>query len=144
MEWFETVTALLYTRPAIRGEWRLAVPTEMVEQTTIDMASSQTVLAEVEAKSLHLSVLGCTLESDPHGAAGTLNYPLTVYLADGSTLSPGHADSLFHAGGYAVNHWTFPEPVEPSQVTAVAIGMWYVPLEGGAAQPGCWLSELPK
>lgn len=144
VEWFETVTALLYTRPAIRGEWRLAVPTEMVEQTTIDMAPSRTMLAEVEAKSLHLSVLGCTLESDPHGAAGTLNYPLTVYLSDGSTLSPGHADGLFHAGGYAVNHWTFPAPVEPSQVTAVAIGMWYVSLEDGVAHPGYWLSELPK
>lgn len=144
VEWFKTVTALLYTRPAICGEWRLAVPTEMVEQTSVDMAPSRTELAGVEAKSLHLSVLGCTLESDPHGSAGTLNYPLTVYLTDGSTLSPGHADGLFHSGGYAVNHWTFPEPVEPSQVTAVAIGMWYVPLADGAAQPGCWLSELPK
>lgn len=144
VEWFETVTALLYTRPAIRGEWKLAVPAEMVEQTSVDMAPSQTELAGVEAKALHLSVLGCTLESDPHGNAGTLNYPLTVYLSDGSTLSPGHADGLFHAGGYAVNHWTFSEPVEPSQVTAVAIGMWYVPLEGGTAQPGYWLSELPK
>lgn len=144
VEWFETVAALLYTRPAIRGEWKLAVPTEMVEQTSVDMAPSQTELAGVEAKNLHLSVLGCTLESDPHGNAGTLNYPLTVYLTDGSTLSPGHADGLFHAGGYAVNHWTFSEPVEPSQVMAVAIGLWYVPLEGGIAQPGYWLSELPK
>lgn len=144
VEWFETVTALLYTRPAIRGEWKLAVPTELVEQTSIDMAPSQTELAGVEAKSLHLSVLGCTLESDPHGNAGTLNYPLTVYLTDGSILSPGRADSLFHAGGYAVNHWTFSEPVEPEKVTAVAIGMWYVPIKNGVTGEGYWLSELPK
>ena len=144
VEWVEEANVWLNTRPAIKGEWSLDVPVEMVEKVNIDMAPSQTVLADVEAVSLHLSVLGCTLESDPHGAAGTLNYPLTVYLSDGSILPIGHADGLFHAGGYAVNHWSFPEPVEPKEVSAIAIGLWYVPLENGIAQPGYWLPELPK
>lgn len=144
VEWVEEASVWFNTRPAIKGEWSLDVPVEMVEKICIDMAPSRTVLADVEAVSLHLSVLGCTLESDPHGAAGTLNYPLTVYLSDGSTLPIGHADGLFHAGGYAVNHWSFPEPMDPGEVTAVAIGLWYVPIHDGAAQPGYWLSELPK
>lgn len=144
VEWVEDASVWLNTRPAIKGEWSLDVPVEMVEKVNIDMAPSQTVLADVEAVSLHLSVLGCTLESDPYGAAGTLNYPLTVYLSDGSILPIGHADGLFHAGGYAVNHWSFPEPVEPGEVTAVAIGLWYVPIQDGTAQPGYWLPELPK
>lgn len=144
VEWNRDINTFFATRPAIQGEWRLAVPTEMVEQTSVDMTASQTQLEGVTAEALHLSVLGCTLESDPNGNAGTLNYPLTVYLADGSVLCVGHADSLLHASRYAVNHWTFPQPVEPEEVTAVAIGMWYVPIENGVGQPGRWLEELPE
>ncbi len=143
VEWNKKFSAFLNTRPIIRGEWDLTVPVEMVEKISIDMTGSQTVIADVAAQTLHLSVLGCTIESDPNGTAGSLNYILTVYLADGSTLSADRADGLFHAGRYAVNHWTFPEPVEPEEVTAIALGLWYVPIENGAAQPGHWLTEQP-
>ncbi len=144
VDWRNIFVAFLNTRPIIRGEWDLTVPVEMVEKTSIDMTGSQTVIADVAAQTLHLSVLGCTIESDPNGTAGTLNYILTVYLADGSTLSADRADGLFHAGRYAVNHWTFPEPVEPEEVTAIALGLWYVPIENGVAQPGRWLPEQPQ
>ncbi len=52
-------------------------------------------------------------------------------------------DSLFHGGSYAVNHWPFPEPVEPGEVTAIAVGQWYVPIENGVALPGHWLNKQP-
>ncbi len=143
VEWDEALCAYCYTRPPIEGEWSLEIITQPVEQISIDMTGSQTVLADVAARTLHLSVLGCTIESDPNGAAGTLGYILTVYLADGSTISAGRDDGLFHAGRYAVNHWSFPEPVEPGEVTAIAIGQWYVPIENGIAQPGYWLDEQP-
>ena len=72
-----------------------------------------------------------------------LNYPLTVYLADGRMLPGINTDGGFHRGNYSVNHWTFPEPVEPEEVTAIAIGQWYVPIEDGAAAEGHWLAALP-
>lgn len=143
VEWDRTIDALLATCPPIRGEWKLTVPVEMVEKVRVDMAASQTRLAGVTARALHLSVLGAVLESDPNGAAGTLGYPLTLYLTDGRVMPGMDMDRLFHAGGYAVNHWTFPEPVEPEDIAAVAIGMWYVPIQDGAAQPGHWLESLP-
>lgn len=143
VEWFEKLNAFLYTRPIIRGNWSLTVETKMVEQTSIDMAQSQTAFEGVEAKTLHLSVQGCTIESDPNGVAGSMNYILTVYRSDGSSVSAGRSDSLFHAGRYAVNHWTFPEPIDPEDVVAIALGLWYIPIEDGVAQPGYWLPEQP-
>ena len=143
VEWVDHFNAFLRTRPAIQGEWHLEVTTQPVETTAVDMTGSQTVLSGVAAQTLHLSVLGCTIESDPNGNAGTLGYPLTVYLTDGRTLPRNSSDGLFHVGGYAVNHWSFPEPVEPSQIAAIAIGQWYVPIENGVALPGHWLDEQP-
>lgn len=129
--------------PVIRGEWHLTVEAEMVEQTSIDMAQSQATFAGVEAKTLHLSVLGCTIESDPHGTPNGFLYPLTVYLFDGRTLPHIQAGPLSHTGNYTVTRWNFPEPVEPEDVVAIAIGQWYVPIESGTAQPGHWLPQQP-
>lgn len=144
VEWVGYANTWLDTRPSIPGEWRLEVPVEMVEKTSVDMTGSQTTIKGVTAQTLHLSVLGATLESDPNGSANTLGYPMTLYLSDGRVIPKIDSDGLFHAGRYAVNHWTFPEPVEPEQVAAVAIGMWYIPLENGVGQPGRWLAELPQ
>ena len=144
VEWMEYADTWLDTRPTIRGEWRLEVPVEMVEKTQADMTNSQTTINGVTAQTLYLSVLGATLESDPNGSANTLGYPMTLYLSDGRVIPKIDSDGLFHAGRYATNHWTFPEPVEPEQVTAVAVGMWYIPLENGVGQPGHWLEEQPQ
>lgn len=127
--------------PIIRGEWRLTVEAEMVPQISIDMLPSQTVIADVTARTLNLSVLGATIESDTHGNG--LNYPLTLYLSDGRVLPNIKYGPLSLWGNYTVTRWTFPEPVEPEDVVAIAIGQWCVPIEGGVAQPGHWLSELP-
>lgn len=143
VEWVEYANTWLDTRPAIRGEWELEVPVEMVETTQVDMTGAQTTINGVTARTLYLSVLGATLESDPNGSANTLGYPMTLYLSDGRVIPQIDSDGPFHAGRYAVNHWTFSEPVEPEQVTAVAIGMWYIPLENGVGQPGHWLDKQP-
>lgn len=130
----------------IRGEWSLTVEAEMVERLSIDMRPSQTVIAGVTARTLHLSVLGATLESDANGTPNGLGYPLTVYLSDGRSLPPIKdppttcPNSFIHD---TVSRWSFPEPVEPGEVVAIAIGQWYVPIEDGTAQPGHWLAELP-
>lgn len=127
--------------PIIRGEWRLTVETEMVEQISIDMLPSQTVIADVTARTLNLSVLGATIESDTYGNG--LNYPLTLYLSDGRVLPHIKYGPLGLSGNYTDTRWTFPEPVEPEDVVAIAIGQWYVPIESGVAGPGHWLPEQP-
>lgn len=132
--------------PPIRGDWSLTVEAEMVERLSIDMLPSQTVIAGVTARTLHLSVLGATLESDANGTPNGLGYPLTVYLSDGRTLPPIQDPPTTLPSSFSddtVSRWTFPEPVEPGKVAAVAIGQWYVPIENGMAQPGHWLVEQP-
>ncbi len=143
VEWRDYMSAYLNTKPIIHGEWHLTFPTEMVEQTRVDMTGSLTNINQTTAETLYLSVLGASLESDSHGTANTLGYKLTVYLSDGRMLPGIDADGGFHGGNYSVNHWTFPEPVDPKEVTAIAIGQWYIPIENGAATEGHWLDELP-
>ena len=143
VDWDEDIFAGLNTRPIIHGEWRLTFPVEMVEQIRVDMSGSRTNINQTTAETLYLSVLGASLESDSHETANTLGYKLTVYLSDGRMLPGISADSGFHGGNYSVNHWTFPEPVEPEEVVAIAIGQWYVPIENGAATEGHWLDALP-
>ncbi len=65
VEWVEDASVWLNTRPAIKGEWSLDVPVEMVEKVNIDMAPSQTVLADVEAVSLHPVGAGLHLGERP-------------------------------------------------------------------------------
>ena len=133
------MTITLQIGETIYGDWSQEIPLTDVEKQSVDMQPSNTVLEGIEAKTLHLSTLGCTLESAPNGNDGTIGYPLTVYLADGTTLSAGEADSMYHASRYAVNHWSFPEPVEVDQIAGIAFGQWYVPLNSGMAGPGHWL-----
>ncbi len=143
VEWYKTLCAYCYTCPPIEGEWSLEISTQPVEQISVDITGSDITLNGSTVKNIYLSVLGCTIESDPNGGAGTLGYPLTVYLTDGRIMSHILYDSLYHVESYAVNHWSFPEPVEPGEVAAIAIGQWYVPIENGVAQPGHWLAEAP-
>ncbi len=143
VEWDKTLCAYCYTCPPIEGEWSLEIVTQPVEQIRVDITGSDITLNDITVKNIYLSVLGCTIESDPNGSAGTLGFPLTVYLNDGRIMSHISFDSLFHGGRYAVNHWSYPEPVEPGEVTAIAIGQWYVPIENGIAQPSHWLAEAP-
>ncbi len=144
VDWDEDIFAGLNTRPIIHGEWHLTFPVEMVEQIRVDMTGSRTNINQTTAETLYLSVLGASLESDSHGTNNALGYKLTVYLSDGRMLPGISVDSTFHSGNYSVNHWTFPEPVEPEEVTAIAIGQWYVPIEDGAAAEGHWLDALPE
>lgn len=133
--------------PAIRGQWDLTVEAEMVERLSIDMLPSQTVIAGVTARTLHLSALGATLESDANGTPNGLGYPLTVYLSDGRVLPPIKDPPTSLPSSFrddTVSRWPFSEPVEPREVVAIALGQWYVPIEGDTAQPGHWLPEVPQ
>ena len=129
----------------IWGEWRLEAPLELQRATVISMENSGTEPAiGPEALRLFLSPISCTIENDPKDNGKTsLGYPLALFLADGSVISGLTCDSNYYSGRYATDHWTFPRPIDPAAVTAIAIGQWYVPLENAAAQPGHWLLERP-
>ncbi len=128
----------------IRGEWRLNVPLETQRAAAISMEQSGTESAiGPKAIQMFLSPVSCTIECDPKDGKYALGYTLTLFHADGSVTSGVKCDSSYYSGSYATNHWTFPRPVDPETVTAVALGLWYVPMENGVAQPGHWLAQQP-
>ena len=90
--------------------------------------------------------------------------PLTVYLTDGSTMVipyNGNCDRrtvffteedtlTYYAPGNKDRWsedivWYFPRAIDPREVTGIAIGQRYLPMnQDGTAGPGCWLDRLPE
>lgn len=128
---------------AINGTWEFTIPLEDTPVRTVDLQNSGTDLLGVTPLDLHLTSIGATIQSDPHGTSWTLGYPLTLYLEDGSLLHAGDKDSTSLSDRHATNHWSFPEPVDTGRVTAIAIGQWYIPFTGDSAGQGHWLAQLP-
>lgn len=91
-------------------------------------------------------------------------FPLTVYLTDGSTMVipyNGNCDRrtvffteedtlTYYAPGNKDRWgedivWYFPRAIDPREVTGIAIGQRYLPMnQDGTAGPGCWLDRLPE
>jgi hypothetical protein len=118
----------------IDGEWNLTVPLESHPARVITVNQ---VLAGTRMKTVSLSPIGA--DADTETVPGEkANYaipglPLTLYLKDGSVVS---VEDRYG--------WTFDRAVDPNSVTGLAVGMWYMPLEGDTALPGYWLTELPQ
>lgn len=127
----------------IQGSWELDIPIQNAPARTVDLREMGTELGGVTAKELALTSISATIESDPNGSPWTMGYELTAYLSDGTLVRVGKQDSTYHSDGYATDHWTFPEPIDPEDVVAIAIGQWYVPIEGGIAGQGHWLPQQP-
>lgn len=139
---FQEIQGWCATGESVDGHWKLEIPLEDAPSREIDMADTTTILG-IEAKTLYLTQFGATMKSDPHGEAGTMGYDLTVFGPDDTVVARAGRDDVFHTGRYATDHWTFPQPVDPEDVTAVALGLWYVPIENGVAQSGHWLDKQP-
>ncbi len=138
-----TLEGWIATRERIRGNWEVTFPLELLPDRPVRV--NQAVNGKI-VESLTLSAMNAALKLRETEEQGSLwNLPMTVYLADGSafTVERGLGAASGQAGFYR-NYWKFPEPVEPDQVTAIALGYWYIPLDGAAAQPGHWLAELPQ
>lgn len=136
------LTAQIATAEDIHGDWGLTIPFEDAPVRQVELGED-IVLGGVTGRRLHLTAIGATLESDPAGSGETLGYPVTLYLSDSSTLPVGAPDAAWYGEDYATNHWSFPEPVAPEEITGMAIGLWYLPLEGNEARPGHWLETIP-
>lgn len=136
----DKVRVVATTGEEVEGTWKLSIPLEDVPHRQI--ALDQTV-GSVRVKSLDLTSLGLSAESDPEGGPGTLNYPAAVILDDGAAVT-ADMDGVFHTDSYTTNHWSFDEPVDPERVAGVAFGYWYIPIEGDTAGAGYWLEDLPE
>ena len=90
---------------------------------------------------LELSVLGAAVYTrGPEGLSGDL---LRVFLSDGTVLSPRYqgGSSTGYPAEMVSGYWTFEQPVEPEQAAGIALGQWYIPLEGETAGRGYWLAS---
>lgn len=118
----------------IDGEWNLTVPLESHPARVITVNQ---ILAGTRMKTVSLSPIGANADTETVPGEKA-NYaipglPLTLYLRDGSVIPV--SDKY---------RWTFDRAVDPADVTGLAVGMWYMPLEGDTALPGYWLTELPQ
>lgn len=118
----------------VDGEWNLTIPLESHQARAITVNQ---VLACTQMKTISLSPIGATADTETVPGEKA-NYaipglPLTLYLKDGSVVS---VEDRYG--------WTFDRAIDPGDVTGLAVGMWYMPLEGDAALPGHWLAELPQ
>lgn len=122
------------TSPQIDGEWKLSVPLDAMPLRTLTINQA---LGGVNIKTVSLTAIAATAETEPvpgeRARYRVPGLPLTLYFADGAHMA---VENRYE--------WTFDRAVDPAEVTAIAIGMWYIPLDGDTALPGRWLTELPQ
>lgn len=138
----EVVYGCIESGKTIEGTWRFDIPLENAPARVIDLRDSGTVLDGVTGERLSLTRLGVTVEGNPNGTSSQLAYKLTAFLKDGSRLH-GTVDSNYYSGGHCSAHSSFEEPMDIDQVVGVALGMWYIPIDGDTAGQGYWLDAMP-
>lgn len=126
----------------IKGTWKFEIPLKNAEVRSIDLSGSNTVISGTTGTRILLTSIGVTVEGNPEGNKGMLTFPVTVFMDDGSRIH-GAIDSNHYDPNYCSAHSSFSEPLDIDRVVGVAIGQWYIPIEGDTAQPGRWLPELP-
>ena len=133
------------TKPRVEGEWTLTFPLEALPERTLAVGQQVNGLTvdTITFSALNLDLKG-TFPQDRHGSLG--NMPITVYFQDGSTQTVARGRILDISGKTDPesdhsfrNLWTFAEPIEPEDIIALAIGKWYIPIQGGEVLYGHWL-----
>ncbi len=137
------------TRERVEGEWSLTFPIEPLARRTVAVGQQ---INGLTADTMILSALNLRVEGtfteQSHGSLGSQS--ATLFLKDGSIISipRGRIVEIDSSSGPGersfTNVWPFVDPVEPEKVVGVAIGYWYIQLEGNTALPGRWLTELPN
>ena len=139
------LTGRLVVGAPIAGEWMLTFPLEQLPARTIalDEHLNGQVIEELTISAM--SVRKTARFEDP-GHRTVLGYPLTVYLADGTTVTASYDDcgrTWSRTGEEIV--WQLPQAVDPSEVIGVAIGQRYLPIEADdTTGPGRWLAALSE
>lgn len=139
------LTGRLLIGAPIEGNWTLTFPLEQLPVRTISL--NEHLNGQVIQK-LTLSAMSVKKEAlfeDPNHRT-VLGYPLTVYLADGATITVPYDDrgrTWSRTGEEIV--WQLPRAVDPSEVAGVSFGQRYIPISAdNTAEPGRWLETLPE
>ena len=143
-----TLEGWIGIRDRVEGNWTLTFPLEPLTRRTVTVGQpiNGLMVDTITLSPLNLRLDG-TFPETAHGSLGS--QPLTLFLADGSTVTVSRGrivaiDPVNGSGDHSfANLWSFDEPIQPDQVTGVAVGYWYMPLDGNAAGPGRWLTALP-
>lgn len=143
--WWGDIQGFYCTGVRIEGPWSIDVPLVNAPVREIDMNGHKLYNGAVTEK-LSLSPLSATLTSslpDP-GRWASIMFDMALYLKDGTVIPDQWGRGNFSKDpDRASNYWVFDEPIVPEDVVGVAIGQWYIPIEGNTAQPGRWLLEMP-
>lgn len=143
--WWGDIQGSYCTGVRIEGPWSIEVPLVNAPVREIDM-NGHTLYNGAAAKNLSLSTLSATLTSarPGEGIASSIVFDMALYLRDGTVIPNQWGRGNFSKDPDNVsNYWLFDDPIVPEDVVGVAIGQWYIPIEGNAAQPGHWLPKLP-
>lgn len=155
----------LYTEEDIEGSWELTFFPENLPQRSATMSET---LSGMSMTGVDLTAISLRLELTSKGGTPA-NYPVSVYLADGTRIDiegwgsitdrddtamdkvvidgvtyyrvDGSADP-YGERHYAVT-WYFPTPIDPAQVAGFSLGYRMYALQDGAAVPTGWLTQLP-
>lgn len=121
----ESVYGSVVLADSILGSWEIPLTVETLPELRMPLSGT---LEGTALEEMTLSPLTLTIFSD-----GALpREPVSALKKDGSEITarpgPGSGSQL---GFY--NHWEFAEPVELDELTGISVGMWFIPLENGAA-----------
>lgn len=140
-EHLQPLFACTITEETVEGPWVISITVQPVESIKSPLSG---VIDHSALKELELSPLSVHLTSKSEDFTQIVNYPVTVFFADGTSQHPIHVTPSYPEDGTVIGHWRFAAPVEVNDITGVALGCWMIPVENGVAGEGYWLSELPK
>lgn len=132
---------VVYTAPHIPGSWTLEFPVPLTPVRQVEVPGGNEFCG-ISVDRLTFSVMGFGFEYHRLDPEGTVHpgWQPTFYLSDGRVVQ-------FHKNVRGEgNRIYFPNEtaLDPAQVTAVAIGQWYIPVEEDTARPGYWLEAMPQ
>lgn len=149
----KTLSGFVRAGAPIKGEWELTFDLEPLPERTVTMQENMG-LEHMTIEEITFSALGFRLEGStaPGKSGGLSRFPVTIFMADGSTYSAAEGGSGWGGSGSADkgdrggfgNSWTYDTPLEPEDIVGISFGYWYIPISGETGGPGCWLETLPE
>lgn len=150
----KTLSGFVRAGKPIKGEWELTFDLEPLPERTVTVHESMG-LEHMTLEKLTFSALGLRVEGSttPGKSGGLGRFPVTLYLADGSTYSATQGGSYGWGGEGSVeagepggfgDSWIYDQPLEPEDIVGISFGYWYIPISGDTGGPGRWLETLPE
>lgn len=149
----KTLSGFVRAGAPIKGEWELTFDLEPLPERTVTMQENMG-LEHMTIEEITFSALGLRLEGStaPGKSGGLSRFPVTIFMADGSTYSAAESGSGWNGHGSADkgdrggfgDSWRYDTPLEPEDIVGISFGYWYIPISGETGGPGCWLETLPE